>query len=368
MKTYRVALVGMGMIMSGAHIPAIEHLGGRMQIVAVCDEREQAARFAAEKLGVPYYTDCEEMLSHCDADLLVNCTCNAYHKKYSLIGLRAGVNVVTEKPIALSYRDAQEILEAAKASDKKFFAGQTGRFTNSNLTAKRWIHEGLLGDVYFSDISVIRRRGIPQWGQFHMKAYNQGGAFADMACHNIDALLDFCGNPALQSARATFYTKVAKNGETVSISNKESGAYDGTFIPRKFSMNDMDVEEFAVGTISLKGGIVVSFRVAWAIDLPEESTFRIVGDHGGLVMPSMQLYKTVGQCQSEITPKIFDNTSNQVENWGHWVCYERILDDLDGRAPYPVTEDQILNTAAILEAVYTSAAFDREISASEIIK
>ena len=52
MKTYRVALVGMGMIMSGAHIPAIEHLGGRMQIVAVCDEREQAAPTCSSATGL----------------------------------------------------------------------------------------------------------------------------------------------------------------------------------------------------------------------------------------------------------------------------------------------------------------------------
>lgn len=368
MKTYRAALIGSGMILNGAHIPAIQALGGRIEIVAVCDQREDAAAFTAQKLGVPWYTDCQTMLDACSADLLVNCTSNAYHKPYTMMGFKAGLDVITEKPAILSYADARDILAAAETSGRKFFPTQTGRFTHHNLTAKKWIDQGLLGQLYFADISIIRRRDVPQWGQFHIKAHNLAGAFADMAVHNIDALLSFCGNPLLKSARASMYTKAVNNGETVLISNKESGAFDGTFIPREFSIDEMDVEEFAVGTLHFDNGMTVSFRVAWAIDLPEESSFRLVGDRGGLIMPEMRLYKTIGQSQSEICPKVFDDTSNAVPGWGHWVCYEHILDDLDGIKPYPVTSQQMLNTAAILEAVYRSAELDREVTASEIVR
>ena len=366
MKTYKVSLVGTGMIMNGAHIPALQHLNGRMEVVAVCDERIEAAKFTANKLGVPYFTDCTEMLDSIESDILINCTCNASHTPLALLGLEKRRHVITEKPVSLKVADVRKILETSDRTGKQFFPTQTGRFTNNSLMAKKWIQEGQLGDVYFIDLNIIRRRGIPQWGQFHIKEKNDGGAFADMGVHNVDAVLDFCGNPLLKSARATFYSRISKRNEEVQISNKESGALDGTFVPRSFDMNDMSVEEFAVGTIHLERDITISFRVSWALNLPEEGTFKIVGDSGGLIMPSMHIYKTIGGCMSEVSPKVFDNTSNAVPDWGHWVCYERILDALDGRSPYPVTREQMLNTAAILEAVYKSAALDREVTAKEI--
>ena len=133
-----------------------------------------------------------------------------------------------------------------------------------------------------------------------------------------------------------------------------------------FDLADMSVEEFTTGIICLGNNITVNFRCSWSLNLPEGSVTKVAGDKGGVVSPDMEIYKTVGGYQSVITPKVFDNTSNAVSDWGHWVCYERILDDLDGKADDPVTHSQMRATAAIPEAVYTSAEQDREITAAEI--
>jgi predicted dehydrogenase len=355
------------MILNGAHIPAIQALGGRMRIVAVCDHRKEAAEFTAAKLGVPAYTDPETMLKSVPCDILVNCTPNADHTPLTLLGIEHGVHVITEKPVSLKYNDVVSILAAADAKGVRFYPTQTGRFTNPYLTAKRWIDEGQLGKVYLIDMQNIRTRGVPNWGEFHIKERNMGGAFADVAVHMVDAVLDFLGNPALISAQTSMVSFISHSGETVQQSIRESGAHAGTFVPQPFSMDDMNVEEFAVGMIRLAGDVTFSFRVAWALNLPKEDTLRIAGDKGGLVLPEMKLYKTYAGHQAEIAPKVFDNTSNAVPGWGHWVCYERILDDLDGKAPYPVTREEMLNTAAILEAVYRSAELGREVRAEEIL-
>ena len=138
-------------------------------------------------------------------------------------------------------------------------------------------------------------------------------------------------------------------------------------LPRTdFDLADMSVEEFATGIICPENNITVNFRCSWSLNLPEGSVTKVAGDKGGVVSPDMEIYKTVGGYQSVITPKVFDNTSNAVSDWGHWVCFERILDDLDGKADDPVTRSQMRATAAIPEAVYTSAEQDREITAAEI--
>lgn len=369
MKTYRVSVVGCGMIMNSAHLPAIEHLKGRMEIAAVCDERADAAEFTGKKLGVPYFTDSAEMLRAVDSDILLNCTPNAFHKPCTILGLESGRHVICEKPVALSCADILEILAVSDRCGKKFFPGQTGRFTNANMTLKKWIEDGVLGDVYLVDLDVIRRRGIPTWGQFHKKDKNLAGAFADMCVHNVDALVEYLGNPKLISARTRMYSPISKLHEEVQISEKESGAFgDGVFLPRTdFDINDMSVEEYAIGMICFEHNLTVSFRCAWALNLPEKSETRVAGTLGGAVLPAMELYRTFSGYQSVITPKVFDNTSNAVSDWGHWVMYERILDDLDGKAPYPVTREQMKSTALILEAVYKSAELDREVRAEELI-
>ena len=308
------------------------------------------------------------MLRAVDSDVLINCTPNAFHKPFALLGFASGRHVICEKPVALSLRDLHEILEAADAAGKNFYPTQTGRFTNANMTLKKWIADGLLGSVYFVDLDILRRWGIPTWGQFHMKEKNLAGAFADMCVHHVDALIEYLGNPAFVSARTRMSSPVSALGEPVESSQKESGALgDSSYLPRKdFSIKDMSVEEFSTGIICFENNITVNFRCTWALNLPEHSIIRVAGDRGGAVLPDLKLYKNIDGYQSEITPKVFDNTSNVVGDWGHWVCYERILDDLDGKAPYPVTREHMEKTAMVLEAVYRSAELDREIRAEEI--
>ena len=368
MKTYDVVIVGCGMIFNSAHLPSIENLHGRFRIVAVCDEREEAASFTAKRLQVPWFTDALKMINEVRADILINCTPNAFHKPLTIQALSKGMHVICEKPVAMSYADINEILEAADQAGRKFFPTQTGRFTNSNMTMKKWIQDGLLGNVYLVDLDIIRRRGIPTWGQFHIKEKNLAGAFADMCVHHVDALLDYLGNPKMKSARTRMFSPISKLKEDVQISTKESGAFgNGVYIPRTdFSIEDMSVEEFATGIICMENNITINFRCSWALNLPEQSTVKVAGDKGGVVLPSMELYKTIDGYQSVIKPKVYDNTSNQVSDWGHWVCYEKILDDLDGKEPYPVTREQMKETAAILQAVYLSAELDREVTADEI--
>ena len=368
MKTYKAALVGCGMILNSAHLPAVENLGGRFEIVAVCDERADAAEFTAKKLNVPWYTDTETMLREVPSDILINCTPNAYHKPLTLLGLSMGRHVICEKPVALSLNEINEILAAADKAGKKFFPTQTGRFTNANMTLKKWIDDGLLGKVYFIDLDIVRRRGIPTWGQFHIKEKNLAGAFADICVHHVDALVEYLGNPALVSARTRMCSPISALKEDVQVSAKESGAFgNDVYLPRTdFDIADMSVEEFATGIICLENNITVNFRCSWSLNLPEKSVTKVAGDQGGVVSPDLEIYKTIGGYQSVITPKVFDNTSNAVSDWGHWVCYEKILDDLDGVAPYPVTREQMRITAQILEAVYTSAELDREVTADEI--
>lgn len=172
-----VALISGGMISNAAHIPAYRNLADKVEIVAVCDIHEPTARATAQRWEIPaWYTDAAQMLEREKPDLVSVCTSNAAHKEMSLLALNSGANVLCEKPLAFRLSDAKELFDAAAKNGKMLVTCQSSRFTPEYLDARELVEHGCIGDVYFAEISRIRRRGVPTWGNFHRKDINGGGA------------------------------------------------------------------------------------------------------------------------------------------------------------------------------------------------
>ena len=177
-KVYRVAIIGTGMICNAAHIPAYKAMGDKVKIVAVADIREEAAKETAARHNIPkYYVDAYEMLEKEKPDIISVCTPNAYHVEYTLAGLRAGCDVFCEKPVAVKYTDAEMVFAEAEKLGKHLFVTQSLRFFKDYVAAADIVKSGALGNMYFADLHLIRRLGIPKWGMFHMAKENIGGAF-----------------------------------------------------------------------------------------------------------------------------------------------------------------------------------------------
>lgn len=248
MKQYKVAIIGNGMICNAAHIPAYKAMGDKVKIVAVADIREEAAKETAERHGIPkYYVDPYKMLEEEKPDIISVCTPNAYHKEYTLAGFRAGCHVVCEKPVAVTCADAEEMFNAAEKAGKHLFVIQSLRFTGNFKAAAGLAKSGCLGDIYYADLNLVRRRGVPRWGMFHMAKENVGGAFCDLGVHMCDYLMSISGNPKMVSVSGSAVTRIVNKEKNIEFSNAESGAPTGLFTPRKFDMKEFDVEEFANG-------------------------------------------------------------------------------------------------------------------------
>ena len=116
---FKVCIISCGMIANSAHIPAYRRFAEDFEIVAVADINEKAARETAERHGIPaYYTDAQKMLEEQKPDVVSVCVPNCYHKEYTLMALRAGANVLCEKPLAVSHADAVEMFDEAKRAGK----------------------------------------------------------------------------------------------------------------------------------------------------------------------------------------------------------------------------------------------------------
>ncbi|MDD5604162.1 MAG: Gfo/Idh/MocA family oxidoreductase, partial [Eubacteriales bacterium] len=325
-KKYKFAVIGTGMIANAAHLPALGNLArqGRAEVIGAADIREDALKETAARYNIPkIYTDPAKMLSELEPDVVSVCTPNAYHKKWSIEALRAGFDVICEKPLTVSLDDAKEMFAEADKNGKTLYPAQSMRWRNNMEYAKEVIAGGWIGTPYFCDISFIRRYGIPSWGMFHMKEHNCGGPFCDLGVHYLDALLWMTGNPKIISVSRNTYKKRAGKGEDVLFSVVESGAHGGLFTPRPYDYREFTVEEFAVGSMRLEGGFSVNFKLSWAVNLPYSGfSMSIVGEKGGLVIDKNMLISNVGRYQSDMELKPYDNRpGNEISFSQHWYMY-----------------------------------------------
>lgn len=359
------------MIANSAHFPALNILRkkGIVEIVGVADIRAEAAEETAKRHGVEkWYTDPQKMLDELKPDFVAVCTPNMHHKEWTIKALEAGAHVACEKPMAISLSDAEEMWKTAKRCKKHLFPCQCMRWRNYMQQSKELVELGELGEVYFSDIEFIRRIGIPTWGMFHMKEHNFGGPFCDLGVHLIDSLLWIAGDKKVESVSGAAYTKIANKDEDILLSIAESGAYSGTFTPRKYDRREFNVEEFSTGFMRLEGGMSVNFKFSWAINLPTTNLNMVIcGDKGGLSVNNEKLYKNIGRYQTDCKMNWFDNGEYKgVPFEQHRYMYKNIIDTIFEKDEYLIKEHQNIEVTKAIECFYKSAELEREVRSEEL--
>lgn len=354
---FKVCIISCGMITNSAHIPAYRQFPEDFKITAVSDINETAARDTAKRHGIDnYYTNAEEMIKKENPDIVSVCVPNCFHKEYTIMALNYGANVLCEKPLAFNEKDANEMFDTAKRNGKLLMACQSMRFTSDRLAAKKFIQTGGMDEIYYGELARIRRRGIPTWGTFHMKKISCGGAFVDIGVHMLDALIWLMDNPKIKSVNGI----TMQNHKDEIGSLTDSGALTGeVHNSRKFDPNEMDVEDFSCGMLNFENGAKVSFKVAWATNMPEASDIRLVSKKAGIDLPSGKIY--TGSNKEEILS--VNECPYDTPFFGHMYIADNLRQVLKGETTPIVTEDETKNVAKILELFYKSAQQNKEVFA-----
>ena len=211
MKEIRVGAVGVGNIFTHCHLPAYARLP-EAKLVAMADPSERSLRRAlaaareafqseAERLRgegrdeearemlkaaseIRVYKDYREMLSREEVDLVDICTPHKYHKEIAVEALRAGVNVMVEKPMARTYLEALEIVEAARDSKKLFQLNENYVFAGGFYKVRKLIQAGELGEVCFL-IVPCSHEGPEGTEWFWNPELGGGGALLDLGSHAV---------------------------------------------------------------------------------------------------------------------------------------------------------------------------------------
>ncbi|MBQ4120269.1 MAG: Gfo/Idh/MocA family oxidoreductase [Clostridia bacterium] len=352
---FKVCIIGSGMIAKSAHIPAYKTYSDYFSIVGIFDVNKQAAEEVALEFGIEnVYTDAETMLKEQKPDLVSVCAPNMFHKAYTLLALNYGANVLCEKPLAFTYADAKEMFDLANEKGKTLMACQSLRFLPERLAVYEQVKNGNVGEVYYAELSRIRRRGIPTWGKFHLKEFSGGGALVDIGVHGIDSAIWLMGNPKPVSATASM-NKVHANELG---SAKSSGALKDNVTANTFNPDLMDVESFSSGTVKFENGAVLSFKVAWAANLKEENNIILAGQNCGIDMENANIYLGTDETK-DLT--VVPNGFNDEAFYGHFCLVKNMADVLKGADEPFVKPEETLNVTAILEAAYKSAEKGTEV-------
>ena len=351
----KVCIIGCGMIAQKAHIPAYRANKG-FEITAVFDTVEATAKSVCETFGIKsYYTDADQMLEKEKPDVVSVCSPNKFHKAHTLKALSYGANVLCEKPLATTLSDADEMFALAKKQGKILMACQTLRFLPERLAVKAMADSGELGEVYYAELSRIRRRGIPTWGRFHLKEYSGGGALIDIGVHGLDSAIWLMGNPNPVSVNAVMNkVHIYEIG-----SAKQAGALKGGVNTAGFNPDEMNVESFSEGNIRFENGAALSFKVAWSANLCEENNIVLAGLNKGVDTEQTKIYRGAKTTHElKVTPNGF--TSDPF--YGHFCIINNMYECLTEKAEPFVKPEETINVSAILEAAYLSAESGHEIT------
>jgi scyllo-inositol 2-dehydrogenase (NADP+) len=187
----RVGLIGYGHAGAVFHAPLIR-AAGRLELCAIATSRTEA--IARDLPGVRRAASAAELLADPDIDLVVVATPNETHRALALAALDAGKHVVVDKPLAVSSREASELIAFAKAHGRTLSVFQNRRWDGDFLTVKRCIGEGLLGNVFHFESHFDRFRPALKAG-WREEAKDGSGLLFDLGSHLIDQALVLFGIP-----------------------------------------------------------------------------------------------------------------------------------------------------------------------------
>ncbi len=367
-RKLRIGFIGCGWI-AGSHIKSFLKQPD-VEIVAGADIVPGKAKAFFEKYGVEGvktdYASHKEMLDDesLALDAVTICTYNRQHAEPAIYALKKGVNVLLEKPFTVTLDEAVEVMKAEKESGKILSIGFQPRLDANMKMIKKIVESGALGQIYYIQTGGGRRRGIPTpFGTTFIENETGGiGALGDIGCYSLDMVLNAIGYPkplTVSGYKSAFFGTDPNYSNYVKTGHPEYAAKFG-------------VDDFAAAFVRLEGGIILDFRISWAMNMDTAGDTLILGTKGGLRIPStecwngtvggaMKLYHEVCGEQTETEIPIIEMPEREKGIGLFDLKIRSFCDAVKNGGTAPVPSSQILYNQAIIDGIAKSAEAGREV-------
>ncbi|MFC4302473.1 Gfo/Idh/MocA family protein [Cohnella boryungensis] len=353
-KNLRIGIIGSGGI-ARAHAAAYRKLPF-VEVVAVADVVPgKAGQFVeAEQLAGAAAYDGHQKLLEQELDGVSICTPNVSHHATTVDALKAGKQVLLEKPMSVTFAEALEMTQVARGTGNMLTIGFQPRYDPNMKLLQDIVQSGRLGKVYYAETGGGRRRGMPG-GTFISKKLAGAGAMADIGCYSLDMALNALGYPRPLTVSAYTSSHFGRNP----LYHPEASKFE--------------VEDFGVAMVRFENDLVLQFKISWAMHMDTLGATMFLGTDAGLkITPAGS-----GPWSGVWDGSVGSITLYHDEYGGHTntpipliehkldLFDEKVRDFAeavrDGR-PAPIPGEQILIQQAIIDGVLRSAESGREVS------
>ncbi|MEO5589446.1 MAG: Gfo/Idh/MocA family oxidoreductase [Gemmatimonadaceae bacterium] len=334
---FRVALSGCGRI-SRSHVDAIGKIDG-LELVAAADDNAERAKELAEPLGIPWFESFENMMAETECDVVSICTPSGLHPVQGVLAAKAGKHVVTEKPMAISLKGADELVRACDAAHVHLFVVKQNRLNEPVKVLKQAVDAGRFGRIYMASCTVFWSRPQDYYDQAPWRGTWEfdGGAFMNQASHYVD-LLQWLMGP-VESVMAKTATLARK------IETEDSGAAILRF--RSGALGVMEVTMLTYPR-NLEGSITV---------LGEKGTARI----GGTAVNKVEHWDFADAEPDDERIRAMDSNPPNVYGYGHEGYYRNVLSVLRGEATPETDGRGGRKSLELILGIYESARTGRDV-------
>lgn len=312
-----------------------------LTIAGIFDIKQERIDYAKSE-GLHTYSSLDELLSDETVDIVLCSTPNDCHKPIAIQALKAGKNVVCEKPVTLSSSDLQEMIDAANEAKKLFIVHQNRRWDEDFLTMKKVYDEGLLGDVFTIESRVHGSRGIP--GDWRGEKKHGGGMVLDWGVHIIDQMLlmvkekiksVYCTLDKITNCEVDDGFRLILTFESGKRALLEVGTSNFIELPRWYMLGE-------------NGSAVIN---NWQLD---GKIVRITNWDKNDAVPvktAAGLTKTMAPRTSDtIATEALPKVTTDIKDF-----YRNVMDTISGKAEPLIKHDQLMRVMRLMEAAFKSA-------------
>ncbi|MEJ6949701.1 Gfo/Idh/MocA family protein [Natronospora cellulosivora (SeqCode)] len=202
MKQIRLGVIGTGMAWERLHWPAIQELGDKFKVVALCNRSKEDAINFAKSINLELdnvYDDYQEMLKRDDLDAVDVLVPISENYEAAAAVVEANINLIAEKPLAASMKGARKLLELHKKHPVNIMVAENYRYNEEINMIRDVINQGKIDDVaYFIFNKFVNFEEEMKKDTYAATEWRQhpdfkGGAFLDAALHDIAGLRHIFG-------------------------------------------------------------------------------------------------------------------------------------------------------------------------------
>ena len=314
----KYALIGCGRI-------AVNHMkaaiNNELEIVAVCDVLEEKmekllAKYGLEKdESIKRYTDYKKMVEEMQPELASIATESGLHAEIALYCIEKGVNLIIEKPMAMSIEDANKIIDLAEKKNVKVSACHQNRFNVAIQKLRKAVESGRFGKLSHGSIHVRWNRNAGYYEQAPWRGTweQDGGALMNQCIHGIDLLRWMMGDEIEEIYGAT----------------------------RQQFHDYLEAEDVGMAVIKFKNGAIGTIEGTTNV-FPKnlEETLYIFGENGtvkigGTSTNNIDVWDFAVETEEDQENKGLEEETSNVYGNGHTSLFADVMDAIENdRKPY----------------------------------